>query len=129
MECRINAEDPDRDFLPSPGKIENLIWPGGPGIRVDTHVYPGYTIPPYYDSLIGKIIAHGPSRAEAISVMQRALRETLIGPVKSTLSLHEKILNRPRFRQGKVGTNFIDSQFAAGKIGTLEVRKEEESSE
>ncbi len=129
MECRINAEDPDRDFLPSPGKIENLIWPGGPGIRVDTHVYPGYTIPPYYDSLIAKIIAHGPNRAEAINVMQRALHETLISPLKSTLPLHEKILNRPRFRQGKVGTNFIDSQFAASKIGTLEVRKEEESNE
>ena len=127
IECRINAEDPDRDFLPSPGKIESLIFPGGPGVRVDSHVYPGYVIPPYYDSLIAKIIVHGPSRNEAIVVMQRALRETVIAPVKTTISLHEKILNRPRFRQGKVGTNFIDTQFAASKIGTLEERGEEET--
>jgi len=129
IECRINAEDPDRDFLPSPGKIETLIWPGGPGIRVDSHVFAGYTIPPYYDSLIAKIIAYAPTRAEAIAVMLRALRETAIGPVKTTIPLHEKILNRPRFRQGKVGTNFIDTQFATSKIGTLEERKEEGSSE
>ena len=129
MECRINAEDPDRDFLPSPGKIETLIWPGGPGIRVDSHVFAGYTIPPYYDSLLAKIIAYAPSRTEAIAVMLRALRETVIGPVKTTIPLHEKILNRPRFRQGKVGTNFIDTQFATSKIGTLEERKEESSSE
>ena len=129
IECRINAEDPDRDFLPSPGKIETLIWPGGPGVRIDSHVYAGYVIPPYYDSLIAKIITHGPTRTDAISVMQRALREAMIGPVKTTISLHEKILNRPRFRQGKVGTNFIDTQFATSKIGTLEERKEEGSSE
>ena len=94
---------------------------------MDSHVYPGYVIPPYYDSLIAKIIVHGPSRNEAIVVMQRALRETVIAPVKTTISLHEKILNRPRFRQGKVGTNFIDTQFAASKIGTLEERGEEET--
>ena len=129
IECRINAEDPDRDFLPSPGKIETLIWPGGPGIRVDSHVFAGYSVPPYYDSLIAKIIAYAPSRTEAIAVMQRALRETMIGPVKTTIPLHGKILNRPRFRQGKVGTNFIDTQFATSKIGTLEERKDEGSSE
>jgi len=129
IECRINAEDPDRDFLPCPGKIESLIWPGGPGVRVDTHVYPGYKIPPYYDSLIAKIIAHAPTRTEAIGVMQRALRETLISPVKNTLHLHEKVLNRPRFRQGKVSTNFIDSQFATSKIGGLEERTEEGAQE
>ncbi len=125
IECRVNAEDPDRDFLPSPGKIETLILPGGPGIRVDTHVYTGYTIPPYYDSMIAKIIAYAPSRAEAIAVLQRALRETVISPVKTTIPLHEKILNRPRFRQGKVGTNFIDTEFTTSKIGTLEERAEE----
>jgi acetyl-CoA carboxylase biotin carboxylase subunit len=125
IECRVNAEDPDRDFLPSPGKIETLILPGGPGIRVDTHVYPGYTIPPYYDSMIAKIIAHAPTRAEAIAVLQRALRETMISPIKTTIPLHEKILNRPRFRQGKVGTNFIDTQFTTSKIGSLEERAEE----
>ncbi|MBI4115800.1 MAG: acetyl-CoA carboxylase biotin carboxylase subunit [Candidatus Omnitrophica bacterium] len=125
IECRINAEDPDHDFLPSPGKIESLLLPGGPNVRVDSHVYPGYTIPPYYDSLIAKIIVHAPNRQEAIAAMQRALRETIISPVKTTISLHEKILNRPRFRQGKVGTNFIDTQFTTSKIGALEERKEE----
>ena len=125
IECRVNAEDPDRDFLPSPGKIESLIFPGGPNVRVDSHVYPGYQIPPYYDSLIAKIIVHGASRAEAITMMQRALKETLIAPIKTTLALHEKILNRPRFREGKVTTNFIDTQFTTSKIGTLEEKKEE----
>ncbi len=125
IECRINAEDPDRDFMPCPGKIESLIFPGGPGVRVDSHVYTGYKIPPYYDSLIAKIITHGTNRTEAIAIMQRALREMLISPVKTTIPLHEKILNRPRFRQGKVGTNFIDTQFAASKIGSLEERTEE----
>ena len=129
IECRINAEDPDRDFMPSPGKIEQLIFPGGPGVRVDSHVYPGYKIPPYYDSLIAKIIVHASGRTEAIALMQRALREMVVSPVKTTVSLHEKILNRPRFRQGKVGTNFIDSQFAASKIGSLEERGEEEAGE
>ena len=117
MECRINAEDPDRDFLPSPGKIEMLILPGGPGVRVDTHIYPGYKIPPYYDSMIAKIIVHAPNRAEAISRMQRAVKETFISPIHTTLPLHEKILLRPRFREGKVTTNFIDTQFTTSKIG------------
>ncbi len=125
IECRINAEDPDREFLPSPGKIETLIWPGGPGVRVDSHAYAGYHIPPYYDSLIGKIIVHAPTRLEAIAVMQRAVKETVIGPVKTTLPLHEKILNRPRYREGKVSTNFIDTQFTTSKIGALEERPEE----
>ncbi len=127
IECRINAEDPDHEFMPSPGKIDQLIFPGGPGVRVDSHIYPGYKIPPYYDSLIAKIIAYGANRTEAIAVMQRALREMVVSPVKTTVPLHEKILNRPRFRQGKVGTNFIDSQFATSKIGSLEERGEEET--
>ncbi len=109
IECRINAEDPDRNFMPCPGKIEQLILPGGPNVRVDTHVYPGYVIPPYYDSLLAKIIAHGKDRNEAIHIMLRALKETVFSPTKTTVSLHEKILNRPRFRQGKVSTHFIES--------------------
>ncbi len=109
IECRINAEDPDRNFMPCPGKIETLILPGGPNVRVDTHVYPGYVIPPYYDSMLAKIIAHGRDRNEAIHIMLRALKETVISPTKTTVSLHERILNRPRFRQGKVSTHFIES--------------------
>ncbi|OGX04286.1 MAG: acetyl-CoA carboxylase biotin carboxylase subunit [Omnitrophica bacterium RIFCSPLOWO2_12_FULL_50_11] len=109
IECRINAEDPDRDFMPNAGKIEWLSLPGGPNVRVDTHVYPGYVIPPYYDSLLAKVLVHGKDRASAIHIMLRALREMEIRPVKTTISLHERILNRPKFRQGKVSTNFIQS--------------------
>ncbi len=123
IECRINAEDPDHNFLPSPGKIETLLLPGGPNVRVDTHVYSGYTISPYYDSLLAKVIAHGKDRTEAIQIMLRALKETVIGPVKTTVSLYERILNRPRFRQGKVSTNFIDSILVPASVEQMEARK------
>ena len=123
IECRINAEDPDHNFLPSPGKIETLLLPGGPNVRVDTHVYSGYVISPYYDSLVAKIIAHGKDRTEAIQIMLRALKETIIGPVKTTVSLHERILNRPRFRQGKVSTNFIETNIIASGVEPIETRK------
>ena len=123
MECRINAEDPDDQFMPSPGKIDTWIMPGGPNIRVDSHGYAGYRVPPYYDSMIAKIIAHGKDRQEAIAIMLRALKETYISPIKTTVSLHEKILNRPRFRQGAVTTNFIDTHFAPGKIENAEEKK------
>lgn len=123
LECRINAEDPDDQFLPSPGRIETWIIPGGPNIRVDSHGYAGYRVPPYYDSMIAKFIAHGKDRQEAIAIMLRALKETTIGPIKTTLSLHEKILNRPRFRQGAVTTNFIDTYFGSSKIEAVEGEK------
>ncbi len=123
IECRINAEDPDNQFLPSPGKIETLILPGGPKVRVDSHVYPNYSIPPYYDSMIAKFIAHGKDRQEAISIMLRALKESTIGPIKTTIPLHEKILKTPRFRQGGVSTNFIDTQFTTAKIEPVEEKK------
>ncbi|MFA6600756.1 MAG: acetyl-CoA carboxylase biotin carboxylase subunit [Candidatus Omnitrophota bacterium] len=120
MECRINAEDPDNNFIPSPGKVTEWIMPGGPNVRVDTHGYAGYTIPPYYDSMVAKIIAHGKDRQDCISIMLRALRDTIIGPIKTTVSLQEKILNRPRFRQGAVATNFIDTHVFPGKIDETE---------
>ena len=123
IECRINAEDPDNQFLPSPGKIETWIVPGGPKIRVDSHAYAGYRIPPYYDSMIAKFIAHGKDRQEAIAIMLRALKETVVSPIKTTISLHEKILNRPRFRQGAVTTNFIDTHLSPGKIEAVEEKK------
>ncbi|MDR1400820.1 MAG: acetyl-CoA carboxylase biotin carboxylase subunit [Endomicrobium sp.] len=107
IECRINAEDPDRDFAPSPGKIGKLFLPGGPGIRLDTHVYSGYTIPPFYDSLIAKIIALGKSREEAIAKMQRALGEVEIEGIKNTSSLHSKIMANEEFRSGNVDTSFL----------------------
>ncbi|MFA7074007.1 MAG: acetyl-CoA carboxylase biotin carboxylase subunit [Endomicrobiaceae bacterium] len=107
IECRINAEDPDKDFIPSPGKIGHLYLPGGPGIRVDTHVYSGYTIPPFYDSLIAKIIAHGSTREEAITRMSRALKETQIEGIKNTSSLHAKIMENEFFHKGNVCTDFL----------------------
>ncbi|PIQ87224.1 MAG: acetyl-CoA carboxylase biotin carboxylase subunit [Candidatus Omnitrophica bacterium CG11_big_fil_rev_8_21_14_0_20_45_26] len=114
IECRINAEDPDNHFLPNPGLIKTFILPGGPNVRVDTHVYGGSVISPYYDSMIAKVIVHGKDRNEAIAIMQRALREMTIEPIKTTIALHEKILNRPRFRQGKVTTHFIESIMGTG---------------
>ena len=109
IECRINAEDPDHNFMPSPGRIERMHLPGGPNVRIDTHVYTGYTISPYYDSMIAKVIVHGRDRNEAIAIMQRALKEMSIEPIKTTISLHEKILNRPLFRQAKLSTHFVET--------------------
>lgn len=107
IECRINAEDPTKDFIPSPGKIGFLYLPGGPGIRVDTNVYSGYTIPPFYDSLIAKIIAHGADRQEAIVRMQRALKEIQIEGIRNTSSLYMKIMENKEFHKGKVCTDFL----------------------
>lgn len=107
IECRINAEDPDKDFIPSPGKIGFLYLPGGPGIRVDTHVYSGYEIPPFYDSLIAKIIAYAPTRQEAIVKMERALKEVIIEGIKNTSALHMKIMQNDHFKKGNVCTDFL----------------------
>ncbi|MFC1500635.1 acetyl/propionyl/methylcrotonyl-CoA carboxylase subunit alpha, partial [Candidatus Zixiibacteriota bacterium] len=108
IECRINAEDPDNNFAPSPGLIESLHLPGGHGIRVDTHIYAGYTVPPYYDSLLGKLICKGATRAEAITRMKGALEEFVIEGVKTTIPLHLKIMNDPLFIEGRdVNTSFI----------------------
>jgi acetyl-CoA carboxylase biotin carboxylase subunit len=108
IECRINAEDPDNEFMPSPGKITTLIIPGGPGVRVDTHVYPGYEISPYYDSMIAKLIVHGRTRTEAISVARRALDEFHVEPIKTTIPFHKKVMNSSTFRRGKFSTDFIE---------------------
>jgi acetyl-CoA carboxylase, biotin carboxylase subunit len=114
IECRINAEDPDNDFRPSPGKIEALNIPGGPGVRVDTHIYSGYTIPPYYDSMIAKIITWGRDRTEAIGKMSRALDEFLISPIKTTVDFHKKVMTDADFRDGNVSTHFIERFFKEG---------------
>jgi len=108
IECRINAEDPARNFAPSPGLIEELRLPGGPGVRVDTHVYAGYRIPPNYDSMIGKLIVHRPTRAEAIATMKRALAEFHVAPIKTTIPLHLQIMDNPNFLSGEVDTGFIE---------------------
>lgn len=110
IECRINAEDP-QDFLPSPGKISDLHLPGGPGIRIDTHVYPGYVIPPFYDSLLAKVIAHGRDRDEALARMRRALEEFKVEGVKTTLPFHRKLLEHPVFLKGEFSTNFLERFF------------------
>jgi acetyl-CoA carboxylase biotin carboxylase subunit len=99
IECRINAEDPEH-FVPSPGRLTTWIAPGGPGVRVDSHMMAGYTVPPHYDSLIAKIIVHGHDRNEAIARMQRALHETVVEGIKTTIPYHLKLLADPAFVAG-----------------------------
>jgi acetyl-CoA carboxylase biotin carboxylase subunit len=108
IECRINAEDPARDFAPSPGKIVEYIPPGGPGVRLDTHVHQGYTISPYYDSMIAKLIVHRDSRDSAINTMKRALREYRIAPIKSTIPICLEILRHNLYVENKIDTSFIE---------------------
>jgi acetyl-CoA carboxylase, biotin carboxylase subunit len=108
IECRINAEDPDQNFRPSPGRISAYLPPGGPGVRMDSHVYPDYEIPPYYDSLIGKLIVWGSDRRAAITRMKRALQECAITGVSTTIGFHQRILDTPEFLAGEVYTNFIE---------------------
>jgi len=107
IECRVNAEDPRHDFRPSPGTVAMFVPPGGPGVRVDTHVYTGYTIPPYYDSLLAKVITWGADRAEAITRMRRALAEFEIAGVPTTIPFHLMVLDNAFFRRGEVYTNFV----------------------
>ncbi|MFA0960711.1 acetyl-CoA carboxylase biotin carboxylase subunit [Roseivirga sp. BDSF3-8] len=108
MECRINAEDPANGFRPSPGKITNLHLPGGHGVRVDTHVYAGYTIPPNYDSMIAKLIVSGQSREEVIVRMKRALQEFVIEGIKTTIPFHIHLMDNKNFREGNFTTKFLD---------------------
>jgi acetyl-CoA carboxylase biotin carboxylase subunit len=108
IECRINAEDPYNDFRPSPGRITVLHQPGGHGIRVDSHAYAGYTIPPYYDSMIAKIIAVARTREEAISTMHRALSEYVIEGIKTTIPFHLQLMKDERFRSGDFNTKFLE---------------------
>ncbi len=108
IECRINAEDPYNDFRPSPGKITVLHQPGGHGVRVDSHVYAGYVIPPYYDSMIGKLIAVAQTREEAINTMSRALSEYVIEGVKTTIPFHLQLMRHPDFRSGNFTTKFLE---------------------
>jgi acetyl-CoA carboxylase, biotin carboxylase subunit len=109
IECRINAEDPYNDFRPSPGRITSLNQPGGHGVRVDSHAYAGYVIPPYYDSMIGKLITVARTRNEAIDTMYRALSEYVIEGVKTTIPFHLQLMNDERFRSGDFNTKFLES--------------------
>jgi acetyl-CoA carboxylase biotin carboxylase subunit len=108
IECRINAEDPARGFAPSPGQVLFFHLPGGMGVRVDSHVYQGSAIPPYYDSMIAKIICHGLTRDEAIGRMMRALEECVIDGVETTIEFHRAILQDARFLSADYGTRFLD---------------------
>ena len=110
MECRINAENPSKNFKPCPGTITGLNLPGGNGVRIDTAIYEGYTIPPNYDSMIAKIITHGDSRNEAISKMKRALEETVIEGVDTNIDFLFKIIKNPNFIRGNFDTSFIEKE-------------------
>jgi len=116
IECRVNAEDPAREFLPSPGPITAFFPPGGPGVRVDTHAFAGYTIPPYYDSLIAKVIAWGRDRDESIARMTRALREFEVGGIRTTIPFHLTVLDNAFFRRGEVYVNFVQRRIDLSAI-------------
>jgi acetyl-CoA carboxylase biotin carboxylase subunit len=107
IECRINAENPDKNFMPSPGMIKIYQVPGGPGVRVDSAAYQGYTVSPHYDSMVGKLIVWGATRQEAIARMKRALEEFVIEGIYTTIPFHLKVLDNAFFRRGEVYTNFI----------------------
>jgi acetyl-CoA carboxylase biotin carboxylase subunit len=111
IECRINAENPNDGFKPSPGKITNYFAPGGPGVRVDSHAFAGYQIPPFYDSMIGKLIVHRKTREEAVSTMKRALSEYIVEGVPTTIPLHLAIFDHTQYIKGQVDTTFIESYF------------------
>ncbi|MCP9840951.1 acetyl-CoA carboxylase biotin carboxylase subunit [Synechococcus sp. J7-Johnson] len=110
IECRINAEDPQQNFRPAPGRITGWLPPGGPGVRVDSHVYTGYEIPPFYDSLIGKLIVWGVDREAAIKRMRRALSECAITGIPTTIEFHLALLDRPEFQRGDVHTKFVEQE-------------------
>ncbi|MBX3424371.1 MAG: acetyl-CoA carboxylase biotin carboxylase subunit [Pirellulales bacterium] len=114
IECRINAEDPKRNFQPSPGRIERMIVPGGYGVRFDSHAHSGYVVPPYYDSMIGKLIVHQPTRTEAIATMQRALAELRVEGIKTVIPLHQEILGHSAFVEGRIDTTFVERTFLPG---------------
>src|SRR5690606_26234052 len=108
IECRINAEDPKRKFQPSAGQIRRMHFPGGMGVRFDTHAHPGYVVPPHYDSMIGKLIVHQPTRGEAIACMLRALDELRIEGIATTADFHKEVLMHSDFVEGLVDTKFVE---------------------
>jgi acetyl-CoA carboxylase biotin carboxylase subunit len=112
VECRINAEDPKRDFMPSPGRVTNALWPSGVGIRVDTHIVDGAMIPPFYDSMVAKIIAHGPDRDTAIMRLWKALNDTRIEGVATNLLFQAELLDDPDFVAGGVDTGWLARRLA-----------------
>jgi acetyl-CoA carboxylase biotin carboxylase subunit len=120
IECRINAEDPFDDFRPCPGRIEMYFQPGGRGVRVDTNAYAGYTIPPHYDSMIGKLITYGKDRREAMDRMSRALNEYMITGIKTTIPFEQAVLQDPNFRRGVYSTNFVENLLGGARRELIE---------
>ena len=112
IECRINAEDPE-SFMPSPGLIKHFHAPGGNGVRVDSHIYSGYSVPPYYDSLIAKVITYGPDRDTALTRMSNALDELVIDGIKSNTALHQRLVRDTEFRCGGVNIHYLEHKLAA----------------
>jgi acetyl-CoA carboxylase biotin carboxylase subunit len=115
IECRINSEDPDNDFRPSPGRITALSVPGGPGVRWDSHIQVGYTVPPHYDSLLGKLIVYAATRQDALATMRRALDELVIDGIKATIQLHRRIVRNPDFVAGRVDTTWVERELLASR--------------
>jgi acetyl-CoA carboxylase biotin carboxylase subunit len=114
VECRINAEDPEHGFRPSPGLVTRWQPPGGPGVRLDTHVVAGYRVPPNYDSLVAKLLVHQPTRAEALACMRRALSEFVVEGIRTTIPLHRRIFDDDGFKAGQVDTNYIERSLMQG---------------
>jgi acetyl-CoA carboxylase biotin carboxylase subunit len=110
IECRVNAEDPSRNFQPAPGTITAYHPPGGPGVRVDTHIYAGYTVPPYYDSLLAKVIVHGNTRDEALARMSQALDSFIVEGVPTTIPFLRQVIHHPEFVAGRVDTKFLERE-------------------
>jgi len=108
IECRINAEDPARGFMPQPGRIEQWGVAGGPGVRIDTHVQPGYVVPKYYDSMVAKLIVHADTREACMDRTARALREFVVGPIKTTIPLHQRLMENADFRKGGVDIHYLE---------------------
>jgi len=117
IECRINAEDPEHDFMPSPGTVREVVWPEGDGIRVDTHIASGAKVPPYYDSLMCKLIAHGPDRTSAIDRLRTALTQSRVEGVKTNIAFHLAVLADPAFRAGGVDTGYLTRFLAREPLG------------
>ncbi|MNG12772.1 Biotin carboxylase [compost metagenome] len=124
IECRINAEDPDRHFLPSPGLVSEWLPPKGPGVRVDTHCYSGATVPPFYDSLLAKLIVHAPTRNEAIVLMRKALEDMKVVGLSTTARFHHAVLDHPDFVAGLVTTRWVEDVFVPARKQALKQAKE-----
>jgi acetyl-CoA carboxylase biotin carboxylase subunit len=111
IECRINSENPDEGFRPSFGRIHKVHLPGGPGVRIDTHLYSGYAVQPYYDSLLAKVVAYGQNRQEALARMNRILAEMKVEGVATTIEFQRQLLQHPRVKSGDVHTTFVENEY------------------